>query len=304
MTAPATVASNGLSLAYETIGDPADPTVLLVMGLATQMLAWEDGFCAELVDRGYHVVRFDNRDVGLSTHLTDLPAGRPVSAFLGRQQPPYLMADLADDAAGLVTGLGLDPVHVVGLSMGGCIAQSMAIRHPQLVTSLTSLSSSTGSRRVGHPRLATAYRLLTRPHVNTREEAIALKLTVYRQQASPGYPLRLDAMREIAGRSWDRAYDPDGSARQFAAILGSPDRTAELRSLDVPTLVVHGLADPLINASGGRATAAAIPGAKLITYAGMGHEIPQPLWGPIADGIAEVARAGEERRTGLPRGDS
>lgn len=294
MTAPATVSSNGLSLAYESFGDPADPTVLLVMGLATQMLAWEDGFCAELVARGHHVVRFDNRDVGLSTHLSDLPAGRPVSAFLGRQQPPYLTADMADDTAGLITGLGLGPVHVVGISMGGCIAQSLAIRHPDLVASLTSIASSTGSRRVGHPKLATAYRLLTRPTVTSREEAIALKLTVYRQQASPAYPLRLDAMREIAGASWDRAYDPDGSARQFAAILGSPDRTAELRALQIPSLVVHGLSDPLINASGGRATAAAIPGATLVTYAGMGHEIPQPLWEPIADGIAEVARSGEQ----------
>lgn len=296
MSTPATVSSNGLSLAYETFGDPAHPTVLLVMGLATQMPAWEDGFCQELVDRGHHVVRFDNRDVGLSTHLSQLPAGRPVSAFFGRQEPPYLVADMADDAAGLVEALDLAPVHAVGISMGGCIAQSLALRRPDLVASLTSISSSTGSRRVGHPNLATAYRLLTRPTVATREEAIALKLTVYRQQASPAYPLRLEEMREIAGLSWDRSYDPDGSARQFAAILGSPDRTAELRGLDVPALVVHGLSDPLINASGGRATAAAIPDAKLVTFAGMGHEIPQPLWAPIADGIAEVARAGEERR--------
>lgn len=286
------MSSNGLSLAYETFGDPADPTVLLVMGLSTQMLAWEDGFCRDLVDRGHHVVRFDNRDVGLSTHLSDLPSGRPLSAFFGRRQPPYLIADMADDTAGLIEALDLGRVHVVGISMGGCIAQSLTIRRPDLVASLTSISSSTGSRRVGHPKLATAYRLLTRPTVATREEAIALKLTVYRQQASPAYPLRLDEMREIAGTSWDRAYDPDGSARQFAAILGSPDRTAELRALDVPALVIHGLSDPLINASGGRATAAAIPGAKLLTFAGMGHEIPQPLWGAVADGIAEVARAG------------
>lgn len=300
MTAPATVSSNGLTLAYESFGDPADPTVLLVMGLATQMLAWEDGFCAALVERGHHVVRFDNRDVGLSTHLSDLPAGRPVSTFFGRQQPPYLMADLADDTAGLITGLGLGPVHVVGISMGGCIAQTLAIRRPDLVASLTSIASSTGSRRVGHPKLATAYRLLTRPTVASREEAVALKLTVYRQQASPAYPLRLDAMREIAGTSWDRSYDPDGAARQFAAILGSPDRTAQLRGLDLPALVIHGLSDPLINASGGRATAAAIPGAKLLTFAGMGHEIPEPLWAPVADGIAAVARTAEERRSSIP----
>lgn len=291
-----TVESNGLRLAYEVFGDESATPVLLVMGLGSQMIVWETDFCRMLADRGHFVIRYDNRDIGLSTHLDELPAGRPVAAFFGREHPAYRMDDLADDAAGLMTGIGLDSAHIVGISMGGCISQALVVRHPDRVRSLTSISSSTGSRRVGHPRLGVAARMLTRGVAADREQAITLSLAWYRQVASPAYPARVERIRELAGEAYDRRYDPAGAARQFAAILGSPDRTAALRSVQVPTLVMHGEADPLIGVSGGRATAAAIPGARLITYPGVGHEIHPQLWDDYVGHISEIVSAGEELR--------
>jgi pimeloyl-ACP methyl ester carboxylesterase len=196
----------------------------------------------------------------------------------------------------LITELGVGSAHVVGVSMGGCISQSLTLAHPQLVRSLTSISSSTGSRRVGRPRFDVAARMLVRRPAANREEAIALSVATWRRIGSPVYPFDLTAIQAIAGEAYDRRYDPAGGARQFAAILGSPDRTAALSSVAVPTLVLHGEADPLIGVTGGAATAAAIPGARLVTFPGMGHDLPEALWPRFVDEISANVAAGEARR--------
>lgn len=291
-----TAESNGMTLAYETFGAESAVPILLVMGLGTQMLGWDTEFCQMLADRGHFVIRFDNRDMGLSTHLDDIPRGQPIAAFFGRK-PAYLVSDMAQDTAGLVAALGLDSVHVVGISMGGCISQSLALERPDLVRSLTSISSSTGSRRVGRPRFDVARHLLFRKPAKSRDEAIALSVAMLHRIGSPGYPFDLDRVQKIAGEAYDRCYDPAGGTRQFAAILGSPDRTQALAGLDLSTLVLHGEADPLITITGGIATARAIPGARLETFAGVGHEIPQPLWSKYVDEISAVVEAGEARRS-------
>jgi pimeloyl-ACP methyl ester carboxylesterase len=290
-----TAPSNGITIAYETFGDPGAVPILLVMGLGTQMIAWRDGFCALLAERGHYVIRFDNRDVGLSTHLDEAKPGQPVAAFLGRPAA-YLVPDMADDAAGLITELGVGGVHVVGVSMGGCISQALTLAHPQLVRSLTSISSSTGSRRVGRPRFDVAARMLVRRPAANRDEAIALSVATWRRIGSPAYPFDLAAIQAIAGEAYDRRYDPAGGARQFAAILGSPDRTSVLGGVAVPTLVLHGDADPLIGVSGGAATAAAIPGARLVTFPGMGHDLPEALWPRLIGEISANVAVGEARR--------
>ncbi len=292
-----TTPANGLTLANESFGDPRDVSVLLVMGLGTQMLAWPDEFCQRLADAGHHVTRFDNRDSGLSTHLDDLPPGRPVAAFLGRR-PPYVLADMARDTADLIGALGHRSMHVVGVSMGGCISQQLALDHPARLRSLTSISSTTGSRRVGRPRLDIARRMVTQKAAASREEAIEIGLQNWRRTGSTGYPFEQDRLRRRIGESYDRRYDPAGTARQFAALLAAPERTAALAAVAVPALVLHGEADPLIGVSGGRATAAAIPGARLITYPGMGHDLPESLWPEFVEQIGRTVRQGEAVRTG------
>ncbi len=295
MSSIRTVPTNGITLAYETFGDPAHVPVLLVMGLGTQMIAWHDEFCELLADRGHYVIRFDNRDIGLSTHLHDERPGRPIAAFAGRK-PGYLIPDMADDAAGLLEQLVPGGAHVVGVSMGGCISQTLAIHRPDLVRSLTSISSSTASRRVGRPRLDVAAMMLSRRPATNRPEAIEASIATWKRIGSPGFPFNQARTAQLAGEAYDRCYDPAGVSRQFAAILGTPDRTAALRRLDLPTVVLHGEADPLIAVSGGRATATAVPGARLVTYPGMGHDLPDALWPSFADEIAAVAAKGEQVR--------
>jgi len=286
-----------VELAYETFGDPGGRPLLLVMGLGTQMLGWPDGFCAALAERGHHVVRFDNRDVGLSTHLHDAPAPDLAAAMAGDlSSASYVLADLADDAAGLLDALGLESAHVAGSSMGGMIAQELAIRHPERVRSLTSIMSTTGDRSVGHPSQV-GVEVLLAPPATTREEAMERSVRGARAIGSPGYAVDEEAVRERSGRSWDRGHDPQGTARQLLAVLASPDRTPALRALRVPTLVLHGAADALIDVSGGRATAAAIPGAELVVLEGWGHDLPRALWPELADRIA----AHTERAEGLAR---
>jgi pimeloyl-ACP methyl ester carboxylesterase len=198
---------------------------------------------------------------------------------------------MARDTAELIGALGNESMHVVGLSMGGCISQLATLEHPHLVRSLTSMSSTTGSRRVGRPRLDIARRMVTQKPASTKEEAIELALANWRQTASPGYPFDEQRQRRRVSDSYDRRYDPAGGARQFAALLAAPDRTAALASVTAPTLVLHGEADPLIGVSGGRATAAAVPGARLVTFPGMGHDLPEALW---ASFVAEIARTVEQ----------
>lgn len=293
VTSIKTVPVGDLEIAYETFGDPADAAALLIMGLGTQMLAWPDEFCADLAATGRYVVRFDNRDCGLSTHLDRFGAPQPGRVLLRREKAPYAIDDLASDTLGLMDALGLGTVDLVGVSMGGFVAQTVAIRAPQRLRSLTLIMTSTGSRRVGHPSPRLVRELLRRRPVRTREAAIAAAVEVFRLIGSPGYELDEVYLQRQAGASYDRAYDPAGYLRQLAACLTQPDRTAALRRLDVPTLVVHGLHDPLISSSGGLSLARTIPGARFVGYAGMGHDLPRTLWQPLAGEIARVA--------GLPR---
>jgi pimeloyl-ACP methyl ester carboxylesterase len=286
----------GIELAYETFGDPGDPPVLLVMGLATQMIGWPDEFCAGLADRGLFVVRFDNRDIGLSTHLDD--RGAPdILAILGgdRSKVAYPLADLADDTAGLLDALHLDSAHVVGASMGGMVAQLVAIRHPERVRSLTSIMSTTGDPAVGMPAQA-AMGVLLAPPATDRESAIQRAVDTYRVIGSPGFEFDEQALRDRAALSYDRRYNPAGVARQLAAILTTPDRTADLGAVDVPTLVIHGEHDSLVDVSGGRATAAAIPGAELRVVDGMGHDLPRAIWPELTDRIAALVERAEKER--------
>jgi pimeloyl-ACP methyl ester carboxylesterase len=286
--------SNGIQIVYETFGDPADPPVLLIMGLATQMLAWPDDFCRMLVERGNFVVRFDNRDAGLSTHIDVGGDVQPLFAFLGLREPPYRLTDMAKDTAGLIESLGWKSAHIVGVSMGGMIAQALTLLRPELVRSLTSISSTTGSLRVGKPRFDVLLKLITGTVAADREEAIANSLAIYRKIRSPGFPDDTERAGELAGISYDRRYDPAGGRRQFAAILASPNRTAALRRVSVPTTVIHGTADSLVNLSGGLATAAAIPGSRLVTIEGMGHDLPSPIWDQLVDEIDANVKAGEK----------
>jgi pimeloyl-ACP methyl ester carboxylesterase len=278
-----------IEIAYETFGDPANPAVLLVMGLATQMIAWHEDFCAELASRGFHVIRFDNRDVGRSTALRHLPAPTIRQlALRSKKAAGYTLSDMAADAVGLLDQLGIERAHIVGASMGGMIAQTIAIEHPQRVLSLCSIMSNTGSRLAGQPKLAT-YRVLLAVPPADREQFIEHVLKMYRVIGSPGFDRDEDDLREIAGRSYDRGRNPAGSGRQLAAIISSGDRTEGLRGVRVPTVVIHGTKDPLVRPSGGRATARAVPGARLVKIEGMGHDLPRQAWPRIIDAIAENA---------------
>lgn len=285
-----TADANGVQLAYETFGDPTDPTILLVMGLGAQLLAWPEQLCRDLADAGHHVVRFDNRDIGLSTTFDRPPPSLP--QMLLKMGAPYTIADMARDAVGLLDALGVESAHVVGASMGGFISQTVAIEHPERVRSLTLVMTSTGSRRVGRPTPAAMRQLATLPQPRTRDEAMSAAVQVSKVIGSPAYR-DPDRVRDLAGRQFDRSNNPAGRARQLAAVLAQPDRTRALRSVTVPTTVVHGLEDPLVSVSGGLALAKAIPGATFRGHHGMGHDLPQALLPTFVDDVlATVERAG------------
>lgn len=292
MTSIRTLPVGDLEIAYEGFGDPEHPAALLVMGLGTQMLAWPDELCAALAATGRYVVRFDNRDCGLSTHLDHLGAPQPGRVLLRREKAPYAIEDLALDTLGLMDALGLGTVDLVGASMGGFVAQAVAIRAPERLRSLTLIMTSTGSRRVGRPSPRLARQLLRRRPVRTRDDAVAAAVEVFRLIGSPGYERDEEYLQRQAGVSYDRAYDPAGYLRQLAACLTQPDRTEALRRLDVPTVVVHGLHDSLVSPTGGLALARTIPGARFVGYSGMGHDLPRPLWQPL---VEEIVRVGEGR---------
>jgi pimeloyl-ACP methyl ester carboxylesterase len=257
------------------------------MGLGGQLIQWDPELCGLIAGRGFHVVRFDNRDVGLSTrHEGGVDVfGLFTSEASGSPPPsvPYLLSDMADDAVGLLDHLGVDRAHVVGVSMGGMIAQSIALAHPARVTTLTSIMSTTGDSDVGHPT-AEAMAALVAPPAQTREEAQDGAVRQAHVWASPGL-FDEDHLRRLAGESWDRCHDPMGVARQLAAILASGSRSSGLATLAIPSLVIHGTADTLVQPSGGERIAEVIPDAKLLMVDGMGHDLPRALWPTLVDAI-------------------
>ncbi len=284
----------GITLCYETFGDAGDPPALLIMGLGTQMIAWHEDFCRELASRGFYVVRFDNRDIGHSTHLTGAPPTIAQLLTRSRRAARYSLADMAEDAALLLRELELSPAHVIGASMGGMIAQTLAARHPLSVRSLVSIMSNTGSLRSGQPSLR-VYSTFLRAAPPEREAFIEHMTGVFRLIGSPPPLQDLDRVRELIGVSYDRDHDPNGPGRQLAAIIAAGNRTPELRRIIAPTLVIHGAADHLVGPSGGRATARAIPGARLKMVDGMGHDLPHALWPELIDAIAAHAADADAR---------
>lgn len=295
-----TFRANGIDLYYDTAGDPADPTILLIMGLATQSIAWPDAFVARLAAAGFHVVRFDNRDVGLSTHLDGAPAFHPLwalaAARFGLPFPlAYTLTDMAADAVALLDALGVDRAHVVGASMGGMIAQLVAANHPERVASLTSIMSTSGAPGLPGPSAPIRRRMLARRPANpTRAEAVAageamLQLISYPDPARPA-----GAFAEMAGRAFDRAYYPAGARRQLLAIIADGSRVARLAAIRAPTLLIHGADDPLVPRAGSEDLARRIPHARLEIVDGMAHDLPpsrlEHLAKLIVDHANEISR--------------
>jgi pimeloyl-ACP methyl ester carboxylesterase len=287
-----------IELCYETFGERAMPPLLLVMGLSSQMVMWDDDFCEKLAARGFWVIRFDNRDVGRSTIMRD--SGVPSRKQLllrDRRAAAYTLADMAADAAGLLGRLGVGAAHVVGASMGGMIAQLMAINYPDRVQSLVSIMSTTGNRRVGntHPLLLP---ILFRRRPRDRTAYVRDFIATFKAIGSRRYPPGDDRLRALAERCYERGVHPAGSARQLAAVVTTEDRTPLLARVAAPTTVIHGDADRLVAPSGGRATAGAIPGARLVMIPGMAHDLPPALWDRVLDAIvlcAHGAREGYDR---------
>ena len=284
--------ANGIEIEYETFGSPDDPPLLLIMGLGAQLTFWPDDFCSGLAERGFYVIRYDNRDVGLSTYFDD--AGQPdiVAAFSGNGSPAYTLADMADDAAGLLDALGIDTAHVVGVSMGGMIAQTLTVRHPAKVLSLASIMSHTGGDDAVPPT-PEAMGVLMVPRPNNRDEVIELAVKASAVIGSTGFDRDENKTREVAAASFDRAYHPDGMLRQMVAIMSAPSRKESLRSVSVPAVVIHGTADTLVPPQNGKMTADAIPGAQLVEIDGMGHDLPEGAWPQIIGAVvANTAKAG------------
>lgn len=283
--------ANGLELVYETFGKPTQPCILLIMGLGGQLVVWPDAFCQRLAAAGYFVVRYDNRDIGLSTQLNHL--GRPniikasLRARLGLKVPaPYLLSDMAKDAVGLLDALGVPSAHVVGASMGGMIAQLVAIHHPNRLKSCTLVMSTSGSARLPQAKLALQLRLARGPKARDRESLIAYGMQSWRLIGSQGaLAAPEDELRQKVTRAFDRAFRPAGAARQLNAIIASGSRSHLLPRIQAPTLVIHGTDDPLLPVAAAHDLVARIPRAQLKLFPGMGHDFPTPLLVPMADAI-------------------
>ena len=271
---PRATLPNGLELEYESFGDPARPPLLLVMGLSYQMIEWDDALCALIADRGFWVTRFDNRDIGLSSKLDELGPPDLLAVMSGTAAPPYTLSEMAEDSVALLDALAIDAAHIVGVSMGGMIAQLIATGHPKRALSLTSIMSTVGGPNVVQPQPALSAALVASPG-RTRAERV--------ERSVDNRRLLFKAERAV-----DRCFSPDGAARQLAAIIAAPDRTAALGLLTMPIVVIHGDEDPLIPPGNGRQTAAAIPGARLIMIPGMGHALPEQVWPQVVDAISEV----------------
>jgi len=289
-----------LRLCYEDLGDPDGEPVLLVMGLGTQLIHWSPDFCNLLVDRGFRVIRFDNRDAGRSTKFSASPAGR-LAMLLGlRRGRAYRLDDMADDAVGLVDALGIDSAHLVGVSMGGMIAQVAGYRHPDRVRSLALIMTGSGRRVASLPRLRALGTLLAKP-ARSRDEFVERMLETFKVIGSPAYPMdaqRLEDFRRVLELTWERDHEAAGAARQLHAVTSSGDRTKRLRGVRAPTLVIHGDSDPLVRPAAGTALARAIPGAELRMIEGMGHDMPPALHAELVEAIStNMARA---RAAGVP----
>jgi pimeloyl-ACP methyl ester carboxylesterase len=282
-----TARSGEVDIYYEDMGDPNDPAVLLIMGLGAQLLLWRTGFCEKLVNQGLRVIRYDNRDVGLSTKITGRHSGTPlltrmIRSFFGLRSPaPYTLEDMADDAAALLDHLKIDTAHIVGASMGGMIAQVFAARHRRRTKTLAVIFSSNNQPMLPPPAPPQLRAILQRPKDATREAIIENAIRVSKIIGSPGYPAPEEKIRAEAIEGYDRAYYPAGIARHFAAILGSGSLLRYDRQIKVPTVVLHGKADKLMRPFGGRAVAGAIKSARLVLFDGMGHELPEALWDDI-----------------------
>ncbi|HUA47623.1 MAG TPA: alpha/beta hydrolase [Solirubrobacteraceae bacterium] len=289
----------GITLCYERFGSESDPPLLLIMGLGTQMIGWPDEFCAQLAERGLHIVRFDNRDIGRSTRVKGAPP-TPRQLVTRKIDPVlYDLGDMANDAASLLRELQLAPAHVVGASMGGMIAQTLAARHPEHVRSLVSIMSNTGNRWTGQPAFG-IYRYLLRRAPEDRVGYIEHTTRVFEAIGSRGLPFDTERVRDMVARSYDRGHDPAGPGRQLGAIISSGDRTAELLRIRAPTLVIHGSKDRMVARSGGVATAKAIPGARLMIVDGMGHDLPEAAWPRLVEAIAGHAHAADEAAARAP----
>ena len=291
------VQANGIQIEYDTIGDPACPPLLLIMGLGGQLIHWDEDFCRQLAARDLFVIRFDNRDTGLSTRfeaagLPDMAALLDARLQVQSIQAPYGLDDMAEDAAKLLETLDIEKAHICGSSMGGMIAQLLALRHPQRLLSLTSIYSTTGNPDLPQSQPAAMEALLT-PQPVERQAYIDFNVTTMKAIAGTGFPFDEQFIRRVSARAYDRAFYPSGVGRQMMAVIAQQDRTAALGSVTVPTLVVHGTADPLVPAAHGQATADAIPGAQLLLVEGMGHDLPhiKGPWPQVIDAVAEHTKA-------------
>jgi pimeloyl-ACP methyl ester carboxylesterase len=291
------VPSNGIQLCYETFGDRANPPLVLIMGLAAQMIVWDDEFCALLAARGFWVVRFDNRDIGMSTRFPKARTPRLAELVLAQAtrikfRVPYTLRDMAADTVGLMDALGIRSAHVVGASMGGAIAQELAILYPARVRSMTSIMSSTGDPKLPGPK-PRALAVLAKKVPLDREGYVREYVATWRVLAGDNFPFNAERTARQGAASYDRGINPPGVARQLLAIIASGNRKKALRGVRVPTLVIHGTADPLVPDDGGRDTALTVPGARLVLIEGMGHSFPREVWPRIIDAIATHA---EENR--------
>jgi pimeloyl-ACP methyl ester carboxylesterase len=288
--------ANGLKITYDSFGDPADPVMILIMGLGTQMIHWNDQFCRLLASKKLWVIRFDNRDIGQSSWLINSPVPSAWD-FIGnglfrkKINAPYLLDDMADDTLALMDVLTIKKAHLVGASMGGMIAQCIALKYPTRVNSLTSIMSTTGDRSLPKPRIRVGAKLL-KPLANEIEQYVAQNLSVWRMLHGEHFPFDHDSIEKVIRGSWQRGVNPAGVVRQLSAIIDSPDRTRGLQQLQIPSLIIHGDIDPLVPVECGIATAAAISGSKLKIIEGMGHTLPVQLWRQIVDDIARLTKAG------------
>ena len=291
----ANIFANGIQIEYETFGEPSSPALMLIAGIGGQMIGWDEELCKEWARKGLYVIRFDNRDVGLSTKMEeagvpDLMAAMTASMNGEKVDAPYTFDDMADDAVGLLDGLKIDKAHICGISMGGAIAQTISYRHPSRVRSMTQVYATTGNPQLPKPKPEIVALLLT-PPPGEREAYVDYMMKLYQTIAGPGFPFDETWHRKLAGRSYDRAFYAPGKARQFVATLAHGNRKPLLASITAPTLVIHGADDPLVPVAGGIDTAQAIPGAELMIIEGMGHDMPHgSAWSLIVEAVVAHVR--------------